>query len=106
MALYLVVHTPVGEDDGMARGPSRLLDLAREHGTEGSRPRWVRTWSPDLHDDRIFTLWEAPDADAILVTLTTFGYLDHMEAKPLRVQEWGPADILAAEGGDESLAVS
>lgn len=100
MALYLVVHTPTG-DDGAGRGPSRVLDLAREHGAEDARPRWVRTWSPDLHDDRIFTLWEAQDAEAILHALTSFGYLDHMEAKPLRVQEWGPADILAAEGNEE-----
>ena len=99
MALYLVVHTPAGDDEGAARGPSRLLDLAREHGTEGAQPRWVRTWSPDLHDERIFSLWEALDAESILQILTAFGFLDHMAAKPLRVQEWGPEDILRAEGG-------
>ena len=106
MALYLVVHTPAGEDVGVARGPSRLLDLAREHGAMDSRPRWVRTWSPDLHDDRIFSLWEAQDAESILHVLTSYGYLDHMEAKPLRVQEWGPADILAVEAGEEPSGVT
>ncbi len=99
VALYLVVHTPIEEDDDVIHGPSRLLDLAREHGAVDSRPRWLRTWSPDLHDDRIFTLWEAGDAEAILQALTSFGYLNHMEAKPLRVREWGPEDILSAEGG-------
>jgi hypothetical protein len=101
LALYLVVHTPTEDDDSVARGPSRLLDLAREHGAEDSRPRWVRTWSPDLHDDRIFSLWESHDADSILNALTSYGYLDHMESKPLRVEEWGPADILEAEGREE-----
>jgi hypothetical protein len=23
-----------------------------------------------------------------------YGFLDHMEAKPMRVQEWGPEDVL------------
>lgn len=99
MALYLVVHTPAEEDEGAARGPSRLLDLARKHGPDDARPRWIRTWSPDLHDERIFSLWEAQDAESILLVLTAFGFLDHMAAKPLRVQEWGPEDILRAEGG-------
>ena len=94
MAIYLVIHTPVDSDDDSLRPPSRLIDLAREHGGVDSRPRWIRTWSPDLHDDRIFTMWEAQDADAILSAMNAFGYLDHMEAKPLRVQEWGPADVL------------
>lgn len=94
MALYLVVHAPADSDGDTIRAPSRLAELAREHGTVGSRSRWLRTWSPDLHDDRIFSLWDAQDAEAILTVMASFGYLDHMDSKPLRVQEWGPEDIL------------
>lgn len=94
VALYLVVHTPADFDSDTISAPSRLADLAREHGAADSRPRWIRTWSPDLHDDRIFSLWDAQDAEAILTVMTSFGYLDHMDSKPLRVQEWGPDDIL------------
>lgn len=99
LALYLVVHTPIDPDGQMVHPPSRLIDLAREHGAADSRPRWIRTWSPDLHDDRIFSLWDAQDAQSILHAMNSFGYLDHMDSKPLRVQEWGPDDILR---GDEA----
>lgn len=95
MALYLVVHTPVETDDTSVRPPSSLLELARASVAEGASPRWLRTWSPDLHDDRVFSLWEAANAADITVMMGRFGYLDHMEAKPLRVQEWGPDDVLA-----------
>ncbi len=98
MALYLVVHTPIDSDEDTVRPPSRLADLAAEHGAINSRPRWIKTWSPDLHDDRIFSLWDAQDAEAILYAMSSFGYLDHMESQPLRVQEWGPGDIL--RGGE------
>jgi hypothetical protein len=97
LALYLVVHTPIESNDDALRPPSRLVDLAREHGAVDSRPRWIRTWSPDLHDDRIFSLWDARDAESILQAMNSFGYLDHMESRPLRVQEWGPEDILRDE---------
>lgn len=97
MALYLVVHTPREEDAERVLAPTRMGDLAREAGTAGTSPCWLKTWSPDLHDDRIFSLWEAEDAAEITAALARFGYLDHMAAQPLRVQEWGPADVLAAE---------
>jgi len=94
LALYLVVHTPGDSNDKTVHPPSNLRDLAREHGAIDSRPRWIKTWSPDLHDDRIFSLWDAQDAETILGAMHSFGYLDHMESKALRVQEWGPDDIL------------
>ncbi len=97
LALYLVIHTPTESDSEMLHPPSRLEDLAREHGRVDGRPRWIRTWSPDLHDERIFSLWDAQDADSILAAMSSFGYLDHMDSKPLRVQEWGPDDILRAD---------
>ena len=98
MALYLVVHTPVDLDSAEIRPPTRMADLAREAGAEGASPRWLKTWSPDLHDDRIFSLWEAENAAEIGKVLDRYGFLNHMSAQPLRVREWGPDDVLAAEG--------
>lgn len=96
MALYLVIHTPKEEDERVVRQPTRLLDLAQASLLEGVRPRWVRTWTPDLHDDRLFSLWEAANAAEIVEALEHFGYLDHMTAQALNVREWGPADVVAA----------
>ncbi|HEY8445748.1 MAG TPA: hypothetical protein VIL01_01445 [Thermomicrobiales bacterium] len=102
MALYLVIHTPVEDPDQPVRKPSDMLGLARAAGHEGASPRWLKTWSPDLHDDRIFTLWEARNAAEIKATLQRFGFLDDMEAQALRVKEWGPADVLAVEADDSA----
>jgi hypothetical protein len=98
MALYLVIHTPrAGDAEGeAARPPTRLRDLA-ETSLAGTWPRWLKTWSPDLHDDRIISLWEARDAAEIEAALRRYGYLDDRAAEFLRVQEWGPAEVLAAE---------
>ena len=98
MALYLVVHTPVDPDDVSVHPPSRLLELAQQHGETGASPRWLRAWSPDLHDDRIFTLWEAESATQIGRTLDAYGFLNQMTAQALQVHEWGPAEVLAADG--------
>lgn len=96
MALYLVVHSPKDEPDDTVRAPSRLAELAQISSSSDASPRWLKTWSPDLHDDRIFSLWEARDAASIKATLERFGFLDDMIAEPLRVQEWGPEDVLSA----------
>src|SRR5919106_3810598 len=97
VARYLVVHSPSmseGEAESV-RPPTRLRELA-EASTSGSRSaRWLKTWSPDLHDDRIFTLWDAENADEVRSALSEFGFLDEMDATPLRVHEWGPDDVLA-----------
>lgn len=97
MARYLVIHSPNEQNGPMIQKPSDMLGLAEATGGEAASPRWLTAWSPDLHDDRIFTLWEAKDAAAIQLALTRFGFLDHMDVLALHVQEWGPADILAAE---------
>jgi hypothetical protein len=94
LALYLVVHSPTLNTSEAVRPPTRLRDLAEASAQEGASPRWIKTWSPDLHDDRIFTLWEANSADDVNAALAEFGFLDDLEAKPLRVREWGPADVL------------
>lgn len=96
MALYLVVHTPQEEDDDRVQAPSRLKELAQE-SADHSPIRWIKTWSPDLHDERIFSLWEAPDAAEIESALDRYGFLNERTARALRVREWGPEDVLAAE---------
>ncbi|MFN8591419.1 MAG: hypothetical protein U0031_08165 [Thermomicrobiales bacterium] len=98
MALYLVIHSPRAEDEesGEVRPPSRLPELARASLAAAASPKWLKTWSPDLHDDRIFTLWEARSGDDVRRTLEEFGFLDDMEATPMRVKEWGPEDVIAA----------
>ncbi len=97
MAQYLVVHTLKTDDPDEPRPPTRLMELATAHGHQAAQPRWIRTWSPDLHDDRIFSMWEAVNADAILRVIEQFGFLDTMDAHPVNVREWGPADVLEAE---------
>jgi len=74
-----------------------MLELAHEAGAEGASPRWIATLSPDLHDDRMFSMWESESADQIVTALERYGFLNHMAAHPIRVQQWGPADVLAAE---------
>ncbi|HEV2108527.1 MAG TPA: hypothetical protein VGR16_09725 [Thermomicrobiales bacterium] len=96
MARYLVIHAPAGTEASTPDPPTRMEALAREMGAKGATPRWLTAWSPDLHDDRIFTLWEADRADDILQALRRYGFLSHMSAQALRVNEWGPADVLAA----------
>jgi hypothetical protein len=97
MARYLVIHTPREQEEPEAAGqPSRLVDLASEHGIDGTSPRWLTTWTPDLHDDRLFTLWEADNADEIVKVLHDYRFLDNMDAQPLRVDEWGPEQVSAA----------
>lgn len=97
MSLYLVVHTPRGEDDeSKVYPPTRMLDMARDHGEENARTRWIRTFSPDLHDERHFTLWEAKSAEDITEVMERYGFLSEMESHPVRIQEWTPSDVLAA----------
>lgn len=94
MALYLVEHNPANASDAELRPSSSLVEMAREAVAKGVTPRWLRTWSPGLHDERVFSLWEADNAAQIEAALARFGFLDDMNARPLRVQEWGPEDVL------------
>src|SRR4051794_4598796 len=63
LAHYLVVHTPSEREVETVRPPTRLRELAEASRSNSGSPRWLKTWSPDLHDDRIFTLWDAENAD-------------------------------------------
>ena len=95
MARYLVIHSP-REDSETAevQAPTRMVDLARQAGADDANPRWVTTYDTDASDDRVFTLWEAEDPADILQALSDYGFLNHMESKPIRVESWGPADVL------------
>lgn len=97
MALYLVLHSPNDDERADVLQPTRLLDMARDAEQGTSRPRWISTFSPDLHDDRIFSLWEAAEGDDVLAALERYGFLNNMSAQPIRVQQWGPADVLATD---------
>lgn len=94
MALYLVVHDPNPDENEQVRPPTRLRELAEATRGEHASPRWIKAWSPDLHDDRIFTMWEARSAEEITGALEEFGFLDDFTAKPFQVREWGPDDVL------------
>jgi hypothetical protein len=96
LALYLVVHSPSEREVDSVRPPTRLRELAEASTRNDRSPRWLKSWSPGLHDDRIFTLWDAENAEEVQSALAEFGFLDDMDATPLRVREWGPEDVLAA----------
>ena len=99
MARYLVVHTKRDEDEGSTRPPSRLLDLARASTLNGGGAKWLRTYSPNVGDERMFSLWEAESAAQIEAAMERYGFLDDTDAVPLRVHEWGPDDVIAADEG-------
>lgn len=97
MTLYLAVHTPIDVEDDALQTPTDLQGLATAHGVDGAFPRWLRAWSPDLHDDRLFTLWDADDADSISSVLAEYGFLDNMETKAFQVTEWGPDAVISSQ---------
>lgn len=98
MPLYIVVHTPredVGEEEVFP--PSNLADLARDHAGEDARTRWIKTFSPDLNDERHFTLWNARNAADILEVMERYHFMSEMEHRPIAVQEWDPQTVLEVE---------
>ena len=98
---YLVIHSPREDaDPNEIQAPTRMLDLARQVGAEDANPRWVTTYDTDMSDERIFTVWETDEPATILDALTNYGFLSHMDAHPIRIESWGPADVIAAEGVD------
>lgn len=99
MARYLVVHTKRDGDDEAVRPPSRLLALAKASVAADGGACWLKTWTPDPGDERIFSMWEAESAAQIEAALERYGFLDDLDATPLRVHEWGPEDVIAANEG-------
>lgn len=106
MTLYMVVHSPNEHSEEHTNPPTRLEELAKECGNDDSVPRWVGTYAPDLNDDRIFSIWEAPNADSVKEAIERFGFLDHLDPKVFAVREWGPADVLGASDDDTNEAAS
>ena len=104
MTRYMVIHTPTEELEEHTNPPTRLQEMAQKLGKDGSVPQWVTTFSPDLNDDRIISIWEAPDADTVRAALADFGFLDHLEPKVFGVREWGPQDVLDAAEDDEEIS--
>jgi hypothetical protein len=98
MTTYLVIHTPIESEESDVKPPTDLAGLATAHGREDANPRWLKAWSHDLSDDRIFSLWEAKNAGEIVLVLERFGFLDQMDCAAIPVHEWGPEEILAAHG--------
>lgn len=98
MPLYLVVHTPKENvDEESVFPPSNLKDLARDHAGEDARTRWIKTLSPDLHDERHFTLWQARSSEDILEVMERYHFMSEMDNHPIAVQEWDPQSVLEAE---------
>lgn len=97
MTTYLVIHTPIESNEHDLKPPTDMAGLASAHGLEGSSPRWIRAWSPDMSDDRIFSLWNANNAGEIVLVLERYGFLDQMNYDAVPVHEWGPDEILDAK---------
>ena len=97
MTLYFAVHVPKEAGEESPTMPTDLQGLATSHGVDGAIPRWLKAWSPDLHDDRLFTLWEADDAESIVDVLREYGFLDDMVTKAFQVTEWGPDAVLTSQ---------
>lgn len=97
MTRYLVIHEMNEESENHVKPPTRLRELARDLGKEGAEPRWITTFTPDLHDDRMISMWEAANAEQIRKAIEDYGFLDHLTPKVFAVREWGPSDVLAAD---------
>jgi hypothetical protein len=94
--LYLVEHIPYQDgDDEAVPPPTDLEGLARYSVDAAHGARWLTTFSPDLHDDRHFSIWEAPDADEIRAVMMRFGFLVDGIVKAFAIRQWGPEDVLS-----------
>lgn len=100
--LYLVETIPVPDVDGgeLVAPPSDLPGLAAYSAAATRGARWLTTFSPDLHDDRHFSLWEAQDADEVRQVMARFGFLSDGIVRIFAVRQWGPEDVLAEHAGE------
>lgn len=97
LARYLVIHTPRTDiDDETVFPPTSLAAMAQDALSDTATVRWLSTFSPDLNDERHVSLWEAETADDVRAALEHYGYFTEMDAHPIRVHEWKPADVLTA----------
>jgi hypothetical protein len=97
MPLYLVEYTPLPDEvtEASVPPPTDLEGLARHAIDTAHGARWLTTYSPDLHDDRQFSLWEAPDAESIQDVMARFGFLTNGIVKAFVVRQWGPEDVIS-----------
>jgi hypothetical protein len=97
MTRYMVIHEMNEGSEEHSRPPTRLKELARDLGKAGAQPRWLTTYSPDLNDDRMVSMWEAVNAEQVRKAIADYGFLDHLTPKVFAVREWGPDDVLNAD---------
>ncbi len=97
MAIYLVEYIPLDTEDDSVSQPSDLEGLARHSLDAIHGARWLTTFSPGLHDERHFSLWDAPDVDAIRTLMARFGFLSDGIVKAFAVRQWGPDDVLSEQ---------
>lgn len=101
MPLYLVVHTPKKEEEETVYPATKMIDMARDHGRENERTRWITTWSPDLHDERHFSLWNAASADDVREVMERYHFLSETDSELVCVREWKPSDVLEVQAGED-----
>lgn len=97
MAIYLVEHIPFEAEEDSVSQPTDLDGLARYSLNATHGARWLTTFSPGLHDERHFSLWEASGVDEIRTVMARFGFLSDGVVKAFVVRQWGPEDVLAEQ---------
>ena len=99
MPLYLVEHIPFADegDEDIAAQPTDLAGLADHALAATHGAHWLTTLSPDLHDDRQFSLWESPDVESIRTVMARFGFMSDGIVKAFVVRQWGPEDVITGQ---------
>lgn len=97
MTRYMVIHEMNESSEEHTNPPTRLEELARDLGQASAQPQWLTTFSPDLNEDRMVSLWEAVNAEQVRQAIEQYGFLDHLTPKVFAVREWGPDDVLAGD---------
>jgi hypothetical protein len=97
----MVIHEMNDSSEEHTKPPTRLQELARELGKEGAKPQWLTTFSPDLNEERMVSMWEAANAEQVRQAISEYGFLDHLTPKVFAVREWGPKDVLEAKDAAE-----
>jgi hypothetical protein len=97
----MVIHEMNDSSEEHTKPPTRLQELARELGKEGAKPQWLTTFSPDLNEERMVSMWEAANAEQVRQAIAEYGFLDHLTPKVFAVREWGPKDVLEAKDAAE-----
>jgi hypothetical protein len=96
MPLYLVEHIPYQDGAEVTIAPPTDLEgLARYSLNATHGARWLTTFTPDLHDDRHFSIWEAPDVEEIRAVMARFGFLSDGVVKAFSIRQWGPDDVIS-----------